>query len=164
MKDRNNKKSNKLRQMLESLNDDGSINKYKEMAYEIGMRDFEKDMNMNRSEDILNMIRKDSDPLKKPVNKKPKIISEQKHHKDALNVPPPKIDNPGGIEIYEDLKYQLEESETELQHTTDLLDGALAQPGDSPELLAYINEMTQVQADIVEDVKKLRLKLGLDRA
>ena len=52
----------------------------------------------------------------------------------------------------------------ELSHTTDFLDGALAQPGESPELLSYISEMTQVQAKLIKEVKNTRLKLGLDRA
>jgi len=146
-KGRNNN-SSKLRQMLDSLNDDSpKIDKYKEMAYDIGDREFGtghmSDHDRNKTEEILKMLRNKSENIEQPKSK---------------------VEQQSGIGRYEDLKYELEELEMELSHTTDFLDGALAQPGDSPELLAYISEMTQVQAELIKEVKNTRLKLGLDKA
>jgi vacuolar-type H+-ATPase subunit I/STV1 len=148
MKNRKNNKLNKLRQMLDSLNDDSSkIDKYKEVAYNIGAREFGtghmSDHDKNKTEEILNMLRSKPDNVKQPKSK---------------------VEPQSGISRYEDLKYELEELEMELSHTSDFLDGALAQPGESPELLSYISEMTQVQAELIKEVKNTRLKLGLDRA
>ena len=146
-KGRNNN-SSKLRQMLDSLNDDGpKIDKYKEMAYDIGDREFGtghmRDHDRNKTEEILKMLRNKSENIEQPKSK---------------------VEQQSGIGRYEDLKYELEELEMELSHTSDFIDGALAQPGDSPELLAYISEMTQVQAELIKEVKNTRLKLGLDKA
>ena len=153
-KGRNNN-SNKLRAMLDALNQD-----------ETGMK------NTHQVNDILNMIRKDSDPLKKPVEiYKKEMTPEQKqrmenwhHHYRSLDIDPPKSEYPSALDTYEELKESLEDLEHNLKHTTDLLDGALNQPGDSPELLAYISEMTQEQAELIKEVKETRIKLGLNKA
>ena len=148
MKNRKNNKSNKLRQMLDSLNDDSSnIDKYKEVSYNVSDREFGtghmSDHDKNKTEEILKMLRSKPDNVKQPKSK---------------------VEPQSGISRYEEIKYELEELEAELSHTTDFLDGALAQPGESPELLAYISEMTQVQAELVKEVKQTRVKLGLDKA
>ena len=138
----------KLRQMLDSLNDDSSnIDKYKEVSYNVSDREFGtghmSDHDKNKSNDILKTL---------------------KNIKHSIKQPKSKVEPQSGISRYEELKYELEEIELELSHTTDFLDGALAQPGESPELLAYISEMTQVQAELVKEVKQTRVKLGLDKA
>ena len=153
-KGRNNN-SSKLRAMLDKLNEDYT-----------GMK------NTHQVDNILNMIRKDSDPLKKPVETyKKEMTPEQQqrmekwhHHYRSIDIDPPKSEYPSAIDTYEELKESLEDLEHNLKNTTDLLDGALAQPGESSELLAYISEMTQEHASLIKEVKEIRIKLGLDKA